>query len=129
MTTIARAMALLLGLGITLAVAAEPSANARREIDYLLGFIENSGCEFNRNGSWHDAKAARDHIRFKYDYVLARDGINTTEDFIEKAATKSSMWLGQPYTVKCNGGPPVPSSRWLSAELTHFRTLSPKAPL
>ena len=129
MTTIARAMALLLGLGITLAAAADPSPDARREINYLLGYIEKSGCAFNRNGSWHDAKAARDHIRVKYDYIVARDGINTTEDFIEKAATKSSMWFGQPYTVKCDSGAPVPSSQWLTAELTHFRTLSPKAPL
>lgn len=91
----------------------------------LLRFVEASGCQFNRNGAWHDAKAARAHIVMKYEYLLARDGINTTEDFIDKAATGSSMLFGQPYTVKCDGDRPVRSSVWLSTALARYRAIQP----
>jgi len=91
----------------------------------LLGYIENSGCAFNRNGTWHDAKAALAHVRMKYEYLLAQDEINTAEDFIDKAATKSSVLFGQPYIVRCDGDPPVRSSQWLSDELARHRTPEP----
>jgi hypothetical protein len=123
MNNMAKTMALVLGLCFTLAARAVPSPGALQEIDYLLRFIEESGCAFNRNGSWHDAKAARAHIRMKYEYVLAQGGINTTEDFIDKAATKSSMLFGQPYTVKCDGNQPLRSSVWLAAELARYRAI------
>ena len=44
----------------------------------------------------------------KYDYLVAHDLIATTEDFIERAATKSSV-RGQPYEVKCGSGAAVTS--------------------
>jgi ABC-type nitrate/sulfonate/bicarbonate transport system substrate-binding protein len=50
-TDIARAAALVLGLCMASAPHAAPSASARQEIDYLLGYIGRSGCSFNRNGS------------------------------------------------------------------------------
>jgi hypothetical protein len=122
---IARAAALALGLCIGSAPHAAPSASARQEIDYLLAYIGRSGCEFNRNGSWHDAKAAQDHVRIKYEYLLARDRINTTEDFIELAATKSSMLFGKPYIVKCPADPPVGSNQWLNNVLALYRAREP----
>ena len=115
----------MLGLCIALTARAELSASVRQEIDYLLRFIGDSGCEFNRNGTWHDAKAAREHVRFKYEFLLAQDRINATEDFIEQAATKSSILFGQPYTVRCDGDPPVLSSLWLSRELARYRAIQP----
>ena len=36
------------------------------EINHLLGLIENSGCEFFRNGTWYDAQRAAAHLRGKY---------------------------------------------------------------
>lgn len=129
MTNLARATALTLGLCIALAARAEPTANSRREVDYLLGFVEKSGCEFNRNGTWHDAQTAQAHLRMKYEFLVAQDRINTTEDFIEKAATGSSVLFGQPYSVRCDGDPPVPSSQWLSSELARYRAAKPKAAL
>jgi len=116
-----KALALMLGFCIALAGRAEPTASARREIDHLLRFIEESGCEFNRNGTWHDAKAARAHVLTKYEFLLGQDRINTSEDFIEKAATKSSVLFGQPYTVKCDGDEPLRSSQWLTGELARYR--------
>jgi len=37
--------------------AAQPRS-VRSEVESLLASIEASGCSFNRNGTWHDAKAA-----------------------------------------------------------------------
>ena len=122
-TNMARAMALMLGLCIALAGRAEPAASARREIDHLLQYIEESGCAFNRNGTWHDAKTARAHVLTKYDFLLGQDRITTTEDFIEKAATKSSVLFGQLYAVRCNGEDPLRSSQWLSSELGRYRRI------
>ena len=120
-----RAIALALGLCFALAARAAPSPSVRQEIDYLLRFIEESGCEFNRNGTWHDAKAARAHVSVKYEYLLVQDRINTTEDFIEQAATMSSVLFRQSYTVRCDGEPPVPSGLWLSRELARYRAIEP----
>jgi len=100
--------------------AAQPRS-VRSEVESLLASIEASGCSFNRNGTWHDAKAAIAHLRDKYDYLVARDLIATTEDFIERAASKSSM-SGQPYEVKCADGKSMTSSRWLYEKLAHLRS-------
>ena len=99
---------------------AELPANVQIEVNFLLGYIEGSGCEFYRNGSWHDSKTAQAHLRDKYKYLVSRNLIDTTEDFIEKAATESSF-SGQPYQLKCNGGVAVTSNQWLQDELAQFR--------
>jgi hypothetical protein len=113
-----------LGLGFVLAPAAgaEPPAMVLQEVNYLLGYIGKSSCEFNRNGSWNDAKAAEAHAREKYDYLAAMGWIDTTKDFIDKAATASSL-SGQSYTIRCGDGAVVPSGRWLSEELSRYRAL------
>jgi hypothetical protein len=94
---------------------------AQTEINYLLGFVESSGCEFYRNGSWYDSKSAQAHLRYKYEMLAAADRITTAEDFIEKAATKSSL-SGRPYQVRCGGGEAVTSNQWLRDVLTRYRT-------
>jgi hypothetical protein len=91
------------------------------EVNFLLGYIEGSGCEFYRNGTWHDSRTAQAHLRDKYKWLVARNLINTTEDFIERAATESSF-NGLPYAVRCNGGATLPSNQWLRDELARFRT-------
>lgn len=108
-------------LGLVPVVRAEPPASVQMEVNFLLGDVEASGCEFYRNGTWHDAKSAQAHLRAKYKYLVARNQINTAEDFIARAATESSF-SGQPYEVRCNGGAPVASKQWLQDELAHFRT-------
>jgi hypothetical protein len=110
---------LMLGL-LCLPARAESPANVQKEVDFLLGYIGRSGCEFYRNGIWHDAKTAQAHLRDKYAYLAARNRINTTEDFIEKAGTKSSV-SGQAYEVRCKGRPTVTSSQWLREKLARFR--------
>jgi hypothetical protein len=42
---------------------AQQDARARQEIAHLLDYVGQSGCQFNRNGSWHDSKAAREHLQ------------------------------------------------------------------
>ncbi|EGW21766.1 MULTISPECIES: YfeK family protein [Methylobacter] len=113
---------LILELLLVPVARAQPPVNVQIEVNFLLGFVEgSSGCELNRNGTWHNSKAAQMHLRDKYKYLVARNMIKTTEDFIEKAATESSL-SGQPYEVSCNGGATVTSKQWLSDELARFRT-------
>jgi hypothetical protein len=102
------------------AQAAPPSA-AVAEINYLLGFIDRSGCKFYRNGSWYDAHRAQSHLRDKYNLLTARDRIKSADDFIEQAATKSSM-SGKEYQIQCGAGPAVSSNRWLHTALIDYRS-------
>jgi uncharacterized protein DUF5329 len=90
------------------------------EINYLLGFIGRSGCRFYRNGSWYDSHRAESHLRDKYNYLAARDRIKTADDFIERAATSSSM-SGEEYRIQCEAGPVVSSNRWLRTALSGYR--------
>jgi hypothetical protein len=112
---------LLLGLLLTPAARAEPPTGVQIEVNFLLGYVEGSRCEFYRNGTWHDSKAAQAHLRDKYKYLAAGNLINTTEQFIDRAATESSL-SGQPYEVRCNGGAAVTTKQWLRDELARFRT-------
>jgi len=112
---------LMLGLFLAPVARAEIPTNVQVEVNFLLGYIEGSGCEFYRNGTWHDSKAAQVHLRDKYKWLVARNLINTTEDFIERAATESSF-SGLPYQVRCHGGATLTSNQWLREELTYLRT-------
>jgi hypothetical protein len=100
---------------------AAPPASAVDEVNYLLGFIGRSGCKFFRNGSWYDSHRAQSHLRDKYNYLAARDRIKTADDFIEQAATRSSM-SGIEYQIQCEAGPAVPSNRWLRTALLEYRS-------
>lgn len=112
---------MLLGLLSLPAARAEPPVNVQIEVNFLLGYVEGSGCAFYRNGTWHDARTAQAHLRDKYNYLAARNLITTTEDFIDRAATESSL-SGRPYAVRCNGGAMVTSSQWLRDELARYRS-------
>ena len=102
------------------AMAAEPNPTTRREVGQLLDFVAQSNCQFNRNGSWYDAKKARVHLQEKYDYLDQRGKVPTAETFIDLAASKSSM-SGKPYQVRCGDAPVMPSATWLSTELKRLR--------
>jgi len=103
--------------------AAELSAASRAEIDALLDRLGQSGCEFNRNGSWYDAPKAKAHLARKLDYLLDKKLVASTEQFIELAGSKSSR-SGKTYSVRCRGEEPVPSATWLTTELQKIRTKS-----
>lgn len=112
---------LMVGLLSAPVARAEPSTSVQIEVNFLLGYLEGSRCEFYRNGTWHDSIAAQAHLRDKYKYLVARNLVNTTEQFIDRAATESSL-SSQPYKVRCNGGAEVTSKQWLHDELVRFRT-------
>jgi hypothetical protein len=113
---------LALGLMTASGARAEPPTGVQTEVNYLLGSVADSGCEFYRNGTWHDAKAARTHMLDKYEYLAARDLVRSTEQFIDRAASHSSV-SGRPYEIRCNGGPAVTSKQWLQEKLARFRDL------
>jgi hypothetical protein len=110
---------LTMALNILPAGATPPSV-AETEINYLLGLIEQSGCEFFRNGTWYDAQRAQAHLRAKYDALAAKSQIDTAEDFVEKAAASSSI-SGRPYQIRCGGGAPMTTRQWLTAALARYR--------
>ena len=99
---------------------AAPPAIAVTEINYLLDFVDRSGCKFYRNGSWYDSHRAQAHLRGKYDYLVARDRIKNAEDFIDQAATRSSV-SGEAYQIQCEAGLAVPSNLWLRTALSSYR--------
>jgi hypothetical protein len=105
------------------AFAEGPSAATSREIDQLFAALQGSGCDFSRNGSWYDAQKATEHLHRKYDYLLRKGLVTTTESFIERAATESSL-SGKPYLVRCGGAQPEPSKSWFNDKLKDLRARS-----
>ena len=104
--------------------ATQPTA-VQTEIGFLLTYVGTSGCDFYRNGRWYDSKRAEAHLRSKYATISAGGGIDTAEDFIEKAATKSSF-SGRAYEVRCTGAAIESSHDWLTEALSQYRR-SPQA--
>lgn len=102
---------------LALAFPAGAPAGTQEEIRHLLHTIEQSGCLFLRNGMRYDSTEALEHIQRKYANVRSR--VNTAEEFIEYAATKSSM-TGKAYLVLCEKEE-MPAADWLLAELAEFR--------
>jgi hypothetical protein len=113
-----------IGLGCAwacaLALAHELAPATLKEIAQLLDRIESSNCSFGRNGSWHAPADARKHLQMKIDYMVKRNMIGSTEEFISKAATASSM-SGEAYQIRCGSSAPMPSATWLTAELKRIR--------
>ncbi|MCC2957012.1 DUF5329 domain-containing protein [Massilia sp. IC2-477] len=107
---------------VCLSANAAPTPPAiRAEIDGLMAKMSNSGCEFERNGSWHSGADARKHLLRKLDYIEGRrETLQSTEQFIDLAASKSSF-SGRPYRVKCSSGEALPSRDWLHRELKTLR--------
>lgn len=114
------ALALLLLAACLQATAAPLPPAARAEVDALLARLQSSGCEFNRNGSWHSGAAAKAHLLKKLDYLEGKNLVTTAEQFIARGASSSSM-SGKPYLVRCAGKAPVDSAQWLTAELQQLR--------
>jgi hypothetical protein len=117
-------MLLLAWLLVAAAIAAPLAPAVQTEIDALLGRLEASGCEFNRNGTWYPATEVKPHLLRKLGYLEDRGLVQTTEQFIERAASGSSM-SGKPYLVKCGNGAPVQSGQWLRSQLKELRAAAP----
>src|SRR5215470_14737823 len=72
-------MLFIAGLAPLPVVQADTAPLAQAEIEYLLGFVGKSGCEFFRNGTWYKSQSAEAHLRSKYKAVVARWPIDTAE--------------------------------------------------
>jgi len=111
-----------IGFAILLAMAAQAATPAvQMEITHLLDGLKKSGCKFERNGTWYEAPEAADHLTKKRDYYASKGKINSTEDFIEVAASES-MISSKPYKVACPDLPEVESKVWLEAKLKELRS-------
>ncbi len=112
-------------LGLSLAciaipASAEPPPETLREMDRLVDALRDSNCEFQRNGRWYDGGRAATHLRRKQAWLIERDLISSSEQFIERAGTRSSL-SGRAYQVRCPGTEPMPSARWLNEALESLR--------
>src|SRR5512140_438592 len=114
-------LALVLASVVASAAAAPLYPAARTEIDALMSKLEASGCEFNRNGNWYSAAEAKVHLLRKLEYLEGRGAVQSTEQFIELAASSSSA-SGQPYLVRCGNGVAVRSGAWLASQLQVMRS-------
>ena len=101
-------------------LVAAPTVNAstEAEIQHLLKFVATTECQYERNGTFYTGNEAVTHIKKKYDYFV--DDIQSTEDFIQYAATKSKM-SGKYYRIHCPNAQAENSRDWLLAELQRYR--------
>jgi Family of unknown function (DUF5329) len=104
------------------AACALPPA-AQTEVDQLLAALESSGCEFQRNGSWHSAVEAKGHLLRKLKAIERRGSLDSAEQFITLAATASSS-SGKAYQVRC-GNEFSTSGSWLQTRLKQLRATKP----
>ncbi len=102
------------------AQAATLSNAARSEIESLMSRLEASACRFKRNGTWHTSAEARTHLVRKLDYLQREGAVASAEQFIERAATRSSL-SGQVYWVQCGAQTPQPGGEWLLGQLRLLR--------
>ena len=102
------------------ATAGETQPAVQAEITSLLSRLETSDCKFNRNGSWYSGTKAKAHMLTKLRYIEARTTLTSAEQFIELAATKSSI-SGKPYLVQCGATPAQTSAAWLTTQLKSLR--------
>jgi hypothetical protein len=124
-TTMASRLRSIIGLCCALVACAVASAGEltpamQQEIATLLERIETSNCSFGRNGTWHAPADARKHLQMKVDYMVKRNMLGSTEEFIVKAASNSSV-SGEAYQIRCGSGAPMASATWLTAELKRIR--------
>ncbi len=117
-----------LALALLMPADAAPTAPAvRAEIDGLLNELQRQQCRLQRNGSWHSADEARQHMLRKLAYLEDRGTLASAEQFIEQAATQSSS-SGKPYLVQCGAAAARPSKEWLLAALHGQRSAKPAPP-
>ena len=95
------------------------ASDIQTEINHLLEFLQNSECQFERNGKIHSGKNTVNHVRKKYNYF--KNKIDSTEKFIEYSATKSTM-SGKYYMVLCKDEPKAITRDWLLQELKNYRS-------
>jgi hypothetical protein len=110
---------LIITLLLVLSLPGHAAETMDAEIDYLLEFVETSGCTFIRNGKEHEPAAARGHLELKR--KRGKRYYDTTEEFIERVASSSS-WSGKPYMIRCGDAEPQPIEGWYLQALSEYRS-------
>jgi len=110
---------LILCIFICIISAPVLASDMQSEINHLLAFLENSECQFERNGKIHSGKDTVDHVKKKYNYF--KNKINNTEEFIEYSATKSTI-SGKYYMVLCKDKSKIKTQGLLLQELQKYRS-------
>ena len=87
-------------------------------VGYLTEQVARSELTFVRNGKPYPGAEAAQHMRRKYDHF--RDEIQTAEDFIDRAGTRSLV-TGEPYMIITKAGERMPTAAWLRALLRQCR--------
>lgn len=110
----------------TSTAAAEPvsQSESAAAIEYLLDSVAASDLQFMRNGKAHTGAKAAEHMRRKYEHF--NDRIQSADDFIDLAATKSIM-SGNKYTVRTADGE-IATADWLRAVLADYRSAVDNSP-
>ncbi len=114
-------LAAMLPFAASAPAATAPAVDA--EISALIADLRDSGCRFQRNGRWHDAKRAAAHLQRKYDYARDDADIPSAEAFIDGAASRSSL-SGRAYRVQCGDAAEEDSRGWFLRRLQALRAKS-----
>lgn len=109
---------LLLAAATPLDAAEHRSPATDAEIEFLLARVTDSGYVFIRNGDEHEGPEAASHMRRKFEHF--DDEIVTTEDFIDRSATRSLI-TRRAYEVQLPDGTRLETARWLRQELADYR--------
>ncbi len=97
------------------AAAGNGALSESEKIEMLIESLKAlDGAVFIRNGREHTVEEAIDHMRGKWRWKKSE--IKTAEDFIDIAATKSSI-SGEFYLIKLSDGTTVKSGDWFREQL------------
>lgn len=97
----------------------------RRKIELLIAAVEaQRNARFIRNGTGYSATEAADHLRMKLENL--GDRIQTAADFIEKAASKSSV-SGRDYLIELPDGRVLTVGQFLREELAKLQPAAGRA--
>jgi len=93
----------------------------KRRIEFLISSVEQMDATFIRNSTEYSADQAAKHLQTKLKYVVSKADLNTftAEDFIEQAASKSSL-TGKAYQIQFKTGEIVAARDWLLHQLQFF---------
>lgn len=91
------------------------------EINRLISSVGRNGCTFIRNGEKYRGREARDLLRTKRE--ANEQLISSTEDFIEKIASKSAT-SGEPYLIQCRDQEEKTVNAWFTSLLEQHRITS-----
>lgn len=119
--TIGASVASTILILLTTSPAHAMPASAKEETLKLIGLVEHSGCQFDRNGELSEAKDAAAHLRRKL--KATKNRLRTTEQFIIHVASSSSI-SNKPYVIHCPSSAPVQARPWLEQRLKTLRPAS-----